>query len=467
MESKKIKDHKFKIPHTYVLIFVLALLTALATYIIPAGQYQRVEDPASGRVIVDAGSFEYIDRTPVTPFGVMRAIPQGMSEAASIIFLIFIVGGAFGIINGTGAIVAGLGNILVKWGGNAKIIIPLVMIVFSLGGATFGMAESTLIFIPMAIVIAKGMGLDSIVAMAMVYVGANIGFAGGAMNPWTVGVAQTIAGLPLFSGMGFRIIGQIVFLIASIWYVLAYSKKIKADPTKSPLYSLEDHGNVDTQVLPEFTTRHKLVLLVILAGFGFIIWGTLKGKSTTTDLTAIFLTMGIISGFVGGSNADRIASDFVDGAKSLTFGALIVGLARAISVILVSGNIIDTVIFHSASVLSAFPPAISAIGMFWLQTFINFFINSGSGQAATTMPLMAPIGDLVGISRQTVVLAFQYGDGFSNSLFPTAGAMMAGLALAKIPYEKWFKWLLPLMGVWMVIGSVLIAISVLINYGPF
>jgi len=467
MKSKEVTK-KIKIPHTYVLIFCIIVIMAVLTYIVPAGQYDRVKDEATGRVLVDPNSYQVVEQTPVKPFDIIKAIPAGMGEVSWIIFLIFIIGGSFGIINGTGAIESGIAHSVKKLEGKEKIIIPVTMIIFSIGGATIGLAESTLIFIPIGIALAKSLGFDRITGMAMVNIGATVGFAGGALNPFNVGVAQGIAGLPLFSGMEFRIFGQVIFLIIAIWYTMSYSIKIKKDPTMSLLYGLEDDYKVGSgNEIQEFTTRHKLVLLTMLIGFCFIIYGVLKGWSTSSDLASIFLVMGIVSGFVGGNNSTQVADNFIIGAKSVTYGALVVGLSRGILVVLQQGQIIDTIIHSASGALTIFPVIISAVLMLIVQVVMNFIVNSGSGQAAITMPIMAPLADVVGVSRQTSVLAFQYGDGLSNSFFPTSGILMAGLSIAGIPYDKWFKWVLPLMIELHIVAAGLVVISHLIGLGPF
>ncbi|HRV71415.1 MAG TPA: TIGR00366 family protein, partial [Thermovirgaceae bacterium] len=454
----------------YVLIFCIILIAAVATYIIPAGVYDRVTDPNTGRTVVDAASFKNVPQNPIKPFAVMQAIPKGMNEAGWIIFLIFIIGGSFGMINGTGAIETGIAAMVRKLSGKEKILIPVTMLIFSLGGATFGMAESTLIFIPMGVVLARGLGFDALVGMSMVTIGALAGFAGGALNPFTVGVAQGIAGLPLFSGMGLRWITQLLFWAVGSFYILRYAMKIKSDPAQSIVYELEQtvkEEESEQQHFTELTTRQKLVLLIVVVGFGFIIYGVTHGWSTSSDLTATFLTMGILSGLVGGNSPGRVATDFIEGARSLTFGALVVGLTRGIVVVMESGQIIDTIIHAGAQIVTFLPRSIAAVAMLAVQSCINFFINSGSGQAAATMPIMAPLADVVGLTRQTAVLAFHMGDGLSNSLFPTSGVLMAGLSIAKIPYEKWVKYILPLMVALHLVAAAMMVVAAVTHYGPF
>lgn len=453
-------------PHAFVLIYAIVIVAAFASYIIPAGEYDRYED-SEGRQVVDETTFTYIDQNPVDWTQIFTVVPLGMVDAASIIFLIFIIGGAFGMINGTGAIEAGINKIVSLLKNKEIILIPLTMLIFSFGGATFGMAESTLIFIPMGVILARSLGMDAMTGMSMVALGAAAGFSGGFMNIFTVGVAQEIAELPLFSGMELRIIVQLVFVAIASFFVYKYGKRVQKNKEKSYVYDLEKQAGAETYEFKELTKRHMAVLIVILAGLALIVYGVVNGWSTGTELAAIFLAMGILSGFIGGNSPNAIAEDFIKGAKDVTFGALIVGLARCILLILEDGSIIDTVIFAVSSILEGLPATIAAVGMFLTQFIINFFIPSGSGQAATTIPLMAPIGDIVGIPRQSVVLAFQLGDGLSNYLFPTSAILMAGLSIAQIPYEKWLRFVWPIMLTWVVASSLFMAISIMIGYGPF
>jgi uncharacterized ion transporter superfamily protein YfcC len=468
MEINKIKKG-FKAPHSYVLIFVLIVIAALATYVLPAGSFERVVDKATGRTLVVANSFKSVESNPASFLDLFRSIPKGMTDSGWIIFLIFIIGGSFGIITKTIAVEAGIGSAVKYLDGKEKILIPIAVAIFALGGATFGMAESTLIFIPIGVALARALKFDAMVGMAMVTFGANAGFSGGAFNIFTTGVAQAIAGLPLFSGLWLRVITTIVFVIIVSIFTIRYAMKIKNNPEDSIVYDLEQQEklNVTKTEIAEFTSRRKLVLLVVAVGFGFIIYGVSHGWGTSTDLSAIFLIMGILSGLISGLHPGEIADAFIEGARGLIYGALIVGLCRAIVVLLENGRIIDTIVNSLASIVGLFPPVIAAIFMLVVESLLDFIIGSGSGKAAATMPIMTPLADLVGLTRQTAVLAYQLGDGISNQLWPTSGVLMAGLSIAKIPYEKWLKFAVPLIVLLYVASAIILAISAAIGYGPF
>jgi len=467
MEKSK---RKITVPHSYVLIFILIVIAALATYIVPSGSFDRVLDEASGRTLVVPGSYHRVENNPVSFLDVFRSIPKGMTDSGWIIFLIFIIGGSFGIITKTGTIEAAIGSGVKYLEGKEKILIPVTIAIFALGGATFGLAESTLIFIPILVALSRALKFDALVGMAIVTFGANAGFSGGAFNIFTTGVAQGIAGLPLFSGLWLRVVTTLVLSIIISIYIIRYAMKIKKDPTNSIVYELEqseiatDTQNTEIEV---FNLRRKLVLIVVAIGFVFIVYGVTHDWSTGTDLSAIFLIMGIVAGLVYGLKPGEIADAFIDGAKGLIYGALIVGFCRAIVVLLEDGLIIDTIVNALASGIGNFPKVISAMLMLFVESFLDFIIGSGSGKAAATMPIMAPLADMIGLTRQTAVLAYQLGDGISNSLWPTSGVLMAGLSIAKIPYEKWLKFAVPLIILLYVASSIILMIGAAINYGPF
>ncbi len=467
METEKKK--RFKVPHTYVILFTMIIVVALLTYVIPAGQYQKVES-ASGRMVVDPNSYAEVEAAPAKIFDVLKAFPKGLGAAQSIVFFIFIVGGSFNVVNSTGAIEAGISKVAVSLKGKEALMIPIIVILFSIGGATIGMAEEAIVFVPIGIALARALGYDAIVGMAIVALGAAAGFTSGFMNPFTVGVAQGIAEIPLFSGIGLRLVAWVCSFSLIIAYIYRYAKKVKADPTASIVYELEQeqkHHTIDLDNIKKMTTRDTLVLLIFAAGMGILIFGVFKYGWYITEIASIFLAIGILSGIAAKMPLDDIAKNFIAGAKDITMGALVVGLARGLLVIMEGSMIIDTVVYGLASVITSLPKAVSAVGMLLVQTFINFFIPSGSGQAATTMPIMAPLADVIGVTRQTAVLAYQFGDGISNSIIPTSGVLLANLSIAKIKYEQWVKFVAPLMVLWTVLAALFMIAAVAINYGPF
>lgn len=466
------KKKKGKVPHTYVILFAMIVLMALLTYVIPAGQYQKmeIETETGPRIVVDPDSYAPASSNPSKPFDVLKAFPKGLEAAQSIVFFIFIVGGSFNIVNQTGAIEAGISKIALSLKGKEVLMIPIIVFVFSLGGATIGMAEEAIVFVPIGIALARALGYDAIVGMAIVTMGAAAGFTSGFMNPFTVGVAQGIAQIPLFSGIALRIVIWICTLILVIGYIYRYAKKVKENPKNSIVYDLEQKEKdqaIDLSNVRQMGFRDILVLLIFAAGMGILIFGVFEYGWYITEIAAIFLAIGIFSGIASGMKLDDIAIHFIAGAKDMAMGALVVGLARGILVIMETSLIIDTIVYGLAAAISSLPKTISAIGMLLVQSFLNLIIPSGSGLAATTMPIMAPLSEVIGLTKQTAVLAYQFGDGITNSLVPTSGVLLANLSIAKIKYEEWCKFIVPLMILWTLLGCVFMVIAVLINYGPF
>ncbi len=467
--STTIQKKQFKVPHTYVLLFCIIILAAIGSYVLTPGVYDRAKDERTGRTLVDPTSYHAVERTPVSFFQVFMAIPEGMQKAAEIVFFVFITGGVFAILQDTNAIDAGLGKAIVAMKGKEKLMVATIMFLFSLMGATMGMSEEVIVFVPIGIALARAVGYDDIVGVSMLSTGAAIGFSAGFLNPFTVGVAQSIAELPLFSGIGFRLIGYALLYVSSVVYVLRYATKTKLDPTYSYVYGIERQEGQTGKSFDNiaFTGTHKLVLLAVIICFAFMIYGVMKLGWYIKELATLFLIMGTVGGLIGRMSPSEIASSFVRGCASIAFGALVVGVARGVLVTMENGQIIDTVIHGLVGWISALPGGLAAAGMFWVQSLINFFIPSGSGQAATTMPIMTPLADMVGLTRQTAVMAFHYGDGFSNQIIPTHPTLMAVLGLAAIPYQKWVKFIWPLLLIWTIIGSVMCYIAAVINLGPF
>jgi len=472
MSQQKNEQKKkfFKVPHTYVILFLVILIMAIFTYIIPAGEFDRVKDPNTGRTVVDPASFHAVDQNPTGFFDLWLAVPAGMQAAASIIFFIFIVGGSFQIITGTGAIEAGISRIALKLKDKDKLMIPMFLILFSIFGGTIGMAEEAIVFVPIGIALSRALGYDAIVGTAMVTLGAACGFTSGFMNPFTVGVAQGIGELPLFSGIALRLVVLVVMLIITTLYLLRYGARVKKDHSLSIVAELEMEEKdsvIDLDNIPTYEKQHTLVLLTLAIGLGFIIYGVFKLGWYIDEIAATFLAIGVIGGLVGKLGPSKVSQEFVTGARGIVFGALVVGIARGILVVMTDGKIIDAIINGLAQTISTLPQAISVVGMYIVQVIINFFIPSGSGQAAATMPIMIPLSDVLGINRQVAVMAYQFGDGFTNSIIPTSAALMGVLSVAKISYEKWVKFLWPLMLIWIGTGAVFLIIANLINYGPF
>jgi uncharacterized ion transporter superfamily protein YfcC len=458
-------DISQKFPHTYAILLFIVILGAALSYIIPAGEFDRQE--VEDRVEVVSGSFHGVEQNPVSFLDLIMAIPTGLNEAADIIFYIFLIGGAFGVIRATGAIEAIIQKVMDNVRKNEMMLIPVIMTVFSILGFTTGMAEETIIFVPIGIMLAVALGYDAMVGTAMVTLGAAVGFIGGMFNPFTVGIAHGIAELPIFSGWGFRTIVYLAVLITGILFVMNYAKKVKKDPKRSLVYEEAQNGQLnfveDDMEFKKLTKRHIVIVALFALTIAINVYGIFVYGWFLTELAANFFTVGIIIGFVGGLKLNNIFDAFIDGMKIVVYGAIIVGFARAILVVLESGLIIDTIIYSMSAALDYIPNALTAIGMLAVQVVINFFIPSGSGQAMTTMPVMVPISDLQEIPRQVAVLAYQYGDAITNSIIPTSASLMGVLAVAGIPYIKWVKFVWKLVLIWLVIAAIALVAATLIN----
>ncbi len=461
---------KIKLPHTLVLIFFIIIFVALLTWLLPGGQYQRTTN-AQGREIVVDGTFSATASKPQGVAAVLKAPVTGIVETAHIIGFILLIGGVFSILQKTGVIDISMRRLAERLRDKGILVIPIGMCVFSLFGAVFGMSEEVIPFVLIFIPLALALGYDSIVGVAIPFLGAGLGFAGAMLNPFTLGIAQGIAELPLFSGMGYRILVWIIVTSAGIFLVLRYAVKIKRDPHASPVYALDrerlEKKRVENAESTVLSFTHKCLLILFGLAILLMIFGVIKYKWFITEIAALFLGLGIAAGFVSRLPLNTMAEQFVEGAKDLIGAALVVGFARAILILARDGQIIDTIMHALSSLISAFHPVIAAILMYVMQTIINFFVPSGSGQAALTMPILAPLADLVGVTRQTAVLAFQLGDGFTNMIIPTSGVTMGVLGMAKLPWNVWAKWLLPLEIIFFLLGVALLIPPHFFGWGPF
>ncbi|MCY1037623.1 TIGR00366 family protein [Staphylococcus nepalensis] len=458
------KNLKFETPHTYGLLLFIIVVASLLTYIIPAGEYAR--EKKDGQTLVVSGSYQEVSQQGVSFFDIFRAIPEGLISGGEIVFYIFLVGGAFGIVHKTGAFENGVNKAMNVLGLYKALMIPLTMTIFSILGFSIGLAEETIIFVPIGIIIARTLGYDAMTGAAMVILGASSGFIGGMLNPFTVGVAQSVAELTLFSGWGLRSVIYVFILLAAVTTVMLYARKVKHDSSKSIVYELEQTESQSGKAIetPRFTKRQGIGLLLIVAAIVLNVYGIFTYGWSFNEMSANFLLAGLLAGVIGGLGMNGTFEAMIEGMKDILFGAMIVGFAKGIIYILENGHIIDTIVHGMTTLLADVPSSMVIITMFVLQFFLNFFIPSGSGQALTTMPLMVPISDLLNINRQITVLAFQYGDAISNVLFPTSAILMGALAVGKITYTQWLKFAWKLIVVWVVICCIGMSIALMIGY---
>lgn len=337
-------------------------------------------------------------------------------------------------------------------------MVAVLVILFSVAGATIGMAEETLVFLPGLVLLAKRLGYDEITAGAIALVGAGAGFSGAFLNPFTVGIAQGIAELPLFSGLAYRLLVWSVITAVTTVFVVLYARRIRVAPEGSEQSDAE---------LVSLGTRQRMVLAMLIVALAAIVTGALRWQWGIMELSGLFLALTVVTGAVGGLGLDGTADRFLDGAKAIAGGALVVGLARGILVIFDGAQVTDTILYSMASTVEELPGSISVVGIYVVQVLLNFLVPSGSGQAALSIPILAPLGDLVGVTRQTTVLAYQFGDGFTNVFTPTQGYFMAGLALIGVRWERWVRFVWPLQLIWVTLGLVFLLIAHAMGLGPF
>ena len=526
-------------PHTYTIIASIILICAVLSWIIPAGEYSRhtVEVNGTARTVIVDDSFHAVEAAPQT-WQVFSSLLQGFEKQAGIIAFLLIIGGAFQIMNNSRAVDVGIFSFLrftrglerhrlMRRVGVNNLVITMIMLLFSTFGAVFGMSEETLAFVIILVPLAISMGYDSITGLCMVYVAAHVGFAGAILNPFTIGIAQGLSDLPLFSGFEYRLFCWAILTAVIIICVLVYAARVKRNPLLSPMYQADDYwrnrrteGNEEVVYTTPFVSYivYGLVLIVLviysilypltiftvgrisvglyavpvvtllfallgwvglrksfhffilsLLAFTviFLIIGVMGYGWYLSEISAIFWAMGILSGYAAGKNADGIIKLFLTGAKDILSASIVVGLAGGIIQILQDGHIIDPILHALASLMHEAGRVASIGVMYIIQTLINIIIPSGSAKAALTMPIMAPFSDVIGISRQATVMAFQFGDGFTNMITPTSAVLIGALGIARIPYEVWLRWFIKILVLLVILGFLLLIPTVVMNLPGF
>jgi uncharacterized ion transporter superfamily protein YfcC len=462
-----------KMPHTLVIVGALIVLVLVLSWLVPSGEFQRVERilPDGGRLKVPVdGTFQRLPKHYLGLQALFLAPIKGFLDGAGLISFLLIIGGSFGIFQETGAVEQGIRRLTVHMRRHPfleTLFIPVLMTVFSLAGAVFGMAEELIPLVLIFIALSRALGYDSIVGTAIPFLGAAAGFACAFFNPFTVGVAQGIAGVPIYSGLGYRVCAWVVATGAVVAYVMVYAAKVKRNPDLSPVRDLDLAREAQAAASGEaWNTSHRLALLTFLGALVLLVWGVLRHHWYLEPIAALFLGMGILIGLISRMGPSVIARHFVTGAKDMVGVVFIVACARALLVIANDARIMDTLLLYGSSAIKVLPRALTAQVMFLVQCVINFFIHSGTSQAALTMPVMAPLSDLVGITRQTCVYSFALSE-LINPILPTSAVTMGILGAAKIPWERWARWFLPLMLLLVVLAFLLLVPPTLFfHWGP-
>ncbi len=455
----------FKVPNTLVLLFAMQVLALVITWVLPAGEFDTTLNEA-GRELVVPGTFTLLEDSPsLSVVDLLTAVPRGMADSQGVIFFVLIVGGVLAVIRHTGAIEALLGRILQRFSTRTGLLIFFPMFAFAVGASTFGMAVEFITLVALLMTFCLAMRLDAMTAVGILVVGYGIGYGAAAMNPFTVMVAQDVAGLPPGSGIVLRLAIFLPLLLLGFHHVYRYAQRVKADPGASLVYDLRnEHADVSADQYPPLTLTRKLVLLVMMLGIMTLVAGVIFYGWYLTELSALFVALGIITAVVARISPDDTAVAFSKGVTDLAATALLIGMARGIALILEDGEVLYTIVHGLSVPLTMVGAELAVVGMLLMQSLLNFFIPSGSGQAYVTMPLMAPMSDLLNISRQTAVLAYQFGDGFTNMIIPTNGILMGILGIAGIPYDRWFRFLMPLMLKLFLASSVILIGAVWFGY---
>lgn len=452
-------------PHAYAFTVILILICGALTHIIPAGTYDLVE--MNGRFVVDPETFHYLEQqTPLSLWDMILCVPRGLANQSRLVFMVFLFGGAINIFNKTKALDAVIGKLALSMQDKLFICVPLSMLVFSIFGQ-INIVTPIITFIPLGMLLAKGLGGDALVALCLVPLANITSYATGAFSMSITGVAQDICQLPIYSGAGFRLTCMFIFIAVNSAWVIRYIKTIRKDPTKSPLYGTSAALDQDDAELPELTFRRKLAAVIFVMGVIVLIYGSTHGWDSYTELPMVMVTAGVIAGFVAGLTLDEISIAFSDGMKSVTFGVLLIGIASGISLALSEGNTIYTIVHFLSNISEGLPPIISTFIIFGITAMISAVIPSSSGLAAAVMPIFSPLAHVLGVNQQVCCLAFGFANGMCGMVMPAAGFLMASLGMAGVKYETWIKFYFKYFLIQAAVACGMLTVANLCNFGPF
>ena len=473
METTKKQKKKIELPHVYTIAFALIILFAILTWIIPSGQFERttVDTAAGTREVAVAGSYHEVEKIDADGNdlrqgvdAVLMAPTRGIQNAADVVAFVLLIGGTFAIITKTNAINAGMNTVIKKLKNKDILIIPIVMTLLSLGGTSFGMSEEALPFYAIFMPIMMGLGYDSMTAFMICFLGPQVGYCASTVNPFNVLIAQGVAGIEGNPQLWFRMIQWVIFTVIGIAFVMMYARRVKKNPTSSITYhddiaKRKEFAVVENTDDMPFTMRQKLVLLVFIGGLGIIVWGLITKGWYMDEISMVFLGIGLLAGILGGLSEKEMANAFVEGLADFAYAAVIIGIARGILVVAEGGMIIDTILNSMATALAGVPTVVFTSMMYVVQSILTILIPSSSGLAALTIPIMAPLTELMGVNPEASVTCLQYANQVMNTISPTAGMTVAGLAVCKISFPQWWKTCWKFVLLLTVLGLVFTAIS--------
>lgn len=465
----------FKFPSAYTILFALIAIVALMTWIIPAGQYERVMNDDLGREVPVAGTYSSVESNPQTPIDVLMAPIDGFYDHSSyeagaidVSLFVLVIGGFLGLVTKTGAIDAGIERVTHRLEGREELMIPILMALFAAGGTVYGMAEESLPFYTLLVPVMMAARFDPLVAAATILLGAGIGVLGSTINPFATVIAANASGIPFTDGIMLRLAMLVVGWVICVAYVMRYAKMVKADPTKSIVYDKYEEnkahflGNKGEEKL-DFTTTRKVILTIFGGSFAVMIYGVSVAGWWMAEISAMFLAASILVGFVARMSEESFIESFIEGARDLLGVALIIGIARGIVVVMDRGMITDTILNSAEHIVTGLSSIVFVNVMFFLEILLSFLVPSTSGLAVLTMPIMAPLGDFAGVGRDLVITAYQSASGLVNLVTPTSAVVMGGLAIARVPYARWLKWVAPLMGILTLFCVIMLSLGTLIG----
>ncbi|MEJ6781276.1 YfcC family protein [Aminobacter sp. Piv2-1] len=468
------QKRRFRFPTAFTILFGLIIVVAALTWIVPAGQYQRTLNAALGREVPVAGTYTLTDPNPQGVFDVIMAPIAGLynpatnqANAIDVALFVLVIGGFIGVVASTGAINAGIVRAMTALRGREKWMIPVLMALFAFGGTTYGMAEETLAFYVLLIPIMIAAGYDAVTAVAIILLGAGVGVLGSTVNAFATVIASDAAGIPFTQGIVLRFAILGLSWLAAVVYVMRYAERVRLDPSKSLVYDRKAENEahfLSTQVATlEFTGRHKLILTVFGLTFAVMIWGVLLGGWWMGEMSGLFLASSVLVGLIAHPGEAKFVDAFLSGARDLLGVALIIGLARGIVVVMDAGKITDTILNWAELSVAGLPQVAFINVMYWIEVLLSFFVPSSSGLAVLTMPIMAPVADFAGVGRELVVTAYQSANGLVNLINPTFAVVMGALAIGRVPYERWLRFMWPLLLILTVIIAASLSLAALLS----